>query len=218
MRKTLIILTTGLVALAISTAQAQTDNVNETESTIGIKGGMNLSSLTIDDDTDQNLKFGFHVGVFNKIPFSERFAIQPELLYSVKGLKYSYNNTSGVDGESDFNLHYLDMPVQLVFNLTDDFAFQFGPYVSYLVYAHVDTDATILDNFDVDEDEEIDRDNFHQFDYGLTAGMTFDLDPLLVGLNYNWGLNAVAKDGESAEKILGDAHNQVIQVFVGLKF
>jgi len=217
MKKIIIAFTifTGLVASMPAGAQEYSYREN---SAIGLKGGLNMSSLTIDENSDKNLKFGFHVGAFNKIPISDRFAIQPELLYSVKGLEYSYENTTGVDGESQFNLHYIDLPVLLVFNLAEDFSFQIGPYIGYLAHANVDTDATILNSFGINENEEIDRDNFNKFDYGLTAGMTFDLDPFLVGFDYSMGLNPVSRDDKSAKILLGDAKNRVIQVFAGLKF
>ena len=101
------------------------------ESHAGIKGGINLSSLTTDGNSDKNLKIGFHAGVYDKIPVGESFAIQPELLYSVKGIKLNYDDNTFADGETRFNLNYIDLPVKFVFNLSDDFEFQFGPYVSY---------------------------------------------------------------------------------------
>lgn len=183
----------------------------------GIKGGLNLSSLSTDGNDDKNLKLGMHAGVFTKIPLSEVFAIQPELLYSNKGMKINYDESATTDGESKFHLNYIDLPVKLVFNLAKDFEFQVGPYVSYLINAKTDTDAEILEYFDIDSEDELDRDHFHTIDYGLTAGLGFDMDPLIFGLNYNLGLNQVAKD-EGAENMLGDAKNMVIQVYVGIKF
>ena len=66
--------------------------------------------------------------------------------------------------------------------------------------------------------DELDRDHFNSLDYGLTAGLGFDLDPMIFGLNYNLGLNQVAKDDDVSHDLLGDAKNTVIQVYVGLKF
>jgi hypothetical protein len=200
-----------LLFIASSTVKAQ-------ESRAGIKGGLNLSSMTTDGNDDKNLKPGFHLGVFNKISTSESFAIQPELLYSVKGIKYDYDESVFADGETRFNLHYLELPVKLVFNLSEDFEFQFGPYVSYLIWANLDTDADVLDFFEIDSEDEIDRKRFNAFDYGLTAGLGFDLDPLIIGVNYNLGLNPVAKEDEPSREILGDAKNTTIMVSVGLKF
>lgn len=207
-----IILLSSLICLFISPA------VMAQESVTGLKGGINLSSLTIDDNNDKNMKIGFHAGVYNKIPISESFAIQPELLYSVKGLKLNYDDSSIADGDTKFNLNYIDVPVKLVFNLAEDFEFQVGPYISYLVSANIDTDAEVLSFFDVDSEDDIDRDNFHSLDYGISAGLGFDLDAIVVGFNYNLGLNQVAKDDEPSYDMLGDAKNSVIQVYAGLKF
>lgn len=183
----------------------------------GIKGGLNLSSLSTEGNDDKNLKMGFHAGVFTKIPISEMFAVQPELLYSGKGIKLNYDESAIADGESKFNLNYIDLPVKLVFNLSEDFEFQFGPYFSYLVNANVDTDGEFL-GAEIDSFDELDRDHFNSFDYGLSAGLGFDLDPMIFGLNYNLGLKQVAKDDDVSYDLLGDAKNMVIQVYVGLKF
>ena len=213
MRKNaMIVITTLLACLCIETT------VNAQESQAGIKGGLNLSNMTVDDNDDGNLKVGFHVGVFDKIAVSEVFAIQPELLYSEKGMKFNYDESVIADGDTKFRLKYIDLPVKLVFNLTENLNFQVGPYVSYLVKANADTDADVFDAIDVDSDDELDRDNFHSFDYGVTAGLGFDLDPIIVGINYDLGLNPVAKDDEAARDIIGDAKNTNIQVYMGFKF
>ncbi len=207
--KTIVLI--ALFALGLgSTSFAQ-------KSVTGVKGGLNLSSLSTDGNDDKNLKMGFHVGVFSKIPFSESFAIQPELLYSGKGIKLNYDESGVAEGDTKFNLNYIDLPVKLVFNLSEDFEFQFGPYVSYLINANVDTDAEFFGG-DINSVDELDRDHFNSLDYGLTAGLGFDLDPMIFGLNYNLGLNQVAKDDDVSHDLLGDAKNTVIQVYVGLKF
>lgn len=188
------------------------------ESQIGIKGGLNLSTLNIDNKNDKNLKAGFHAGVFTKIPLTESFAIQPELLYSMKGVKYSFEDNILADGRANFNLNYLELPVKLVFNLSEDFEIQFGPYVSYLINANVDTDADVLGFWKIDNNKELDRKNYNALDYGLSLGLGFDFDPLIIGFNYNLGLNPVAKEDKMSRKILGDAKNSVIQVYAGIKF
>ncbi len=188
------------------------------ESQIGVKGGLNLSTLNIDSKNDKNLKAGFHAGVFTKIPLTESFAIQPELLYSMKGVKYSFEDNILADGRANFNLNYLELPVKLVFNLSEDFEIQFGPYVSYLINANVDTDADVLGFWKIDNNKELDRKNYNALDYGLSLGLGFDFDPLIIGFNYNLGLNPVAKEDKMSRKILGDAKNSVIQVYAGIKF
>lgn len=183
----------------------------------GIKGGLNLSNMSTDGSSDDNLRPGIHVGVFNKIGFTEQFAVQPELLYSTKGLKMNYDDEAFADGESRFNINYIDLPVKFVFNLSEDFSFEFGPYVSYLLSSNIETDAEVLDYFDIDETDEIDRDNFNVWGYGLTGGLGFEMNPFIFGFNYQMGLSPVAKDDTDAEAMLGDAKNNVIQLYVGIK-
>ena len=188
------------------------------ESQIGVKGGVNLSTLSIDDNNDKNLKAGFHAGVFTKIALTESFAIQPELLYSMKGVKYNFEDNVLADGNANFNLNYLELPVKLVFNLSEDFEIQFGPYVSYLLNANVDTDAKVLGFWNVSGKEELDRENYNAIDYGLSVGLGFDFNPLIIGFNYNLGLSPVAKEDKLSRNILGKAKNSVIQVYAGIKF
>lgn len=193
-------------------------NLSAQNSDFGAKGGLNFSNMTVSGNNDENLKLGFHVGVFDKISISESFAIQPELLYSVKGFKYNFDNVVFADGEAKFNLRYIDLPVKLVYNLSPDFEFQFGPYVSYLLKAKVKTDAEVMDFFDIDSDGELDRANFRPIDMGLSAGLGFNLHPFLLGFNYNVGLTRVAKENRPAEEIIGDARNTVIQIYAGIRF
>ncbi|MCG6188339.1 porin family protein [Maribellus maritimus] len=209
--KKIVIITLSIILISGTALYAQ-------ESQSGIKGGLNLSSLTTDGNNDKNLKTGFHAGVYTKIPLSESFAIQPELMYSGKGIKLNYDESAFADGETKFNLNYIDLPVKLVFNLSEDFEFQFGPYVGYLINANVDTNAEVLDFWNIESNDELNREHFHSLDYGLTAGLGFDLEPLILGFNYNLGLNQVAKDDDASYDILGDAKNSVIQVYVGMKF
>ena len=207
-------LSTSLLLLLMvwgSTAIAQ-------ESSVGIKGGLNLSTISTDIGSDKNLKPGFHVGVFSKIEFSESFALQPELLFSTKGLKVNYDDNLIVDGETRFNNNYIDLPVYLVFNLSEAFQIQAGPYISYLISANVETDATVLGFFEIDSDKELDRKNFNAFDYGVSAGISFNLNPLVIGANYSLGLNPVAKENEPSRNMLGEGKNSVIQIFAAIKF
>lgn len=183
----------------------------------GVKGGANLASLSTNGNSDKNLKLGFHAGVFTKISLNESLAIQPELLYSGKGIKLNFDESAVADGDAKFNLNYVDLPVKLVFNLAEDFSIEVGPYVSYLLGANVDADAEVF-GADITSEDELDRDHFTTFDYGFTAGLGFDLDPMIIGFSYNLGLNQVAHDDDVAYDLIGDAKNRVIQACVGFKF
>ena len=209
--KKLLLITLSIILVFNTMLKAQ-------KSHTGIKAGLNLSSLTTDGNNDKNLKMGLVAGIYNKMTLGNSFAIQPELLFSSNGIKYNYDDNAITDGNTKFNLNYIQLPVKLVFNLSPDFEFQFGPYVGYLVNANVDTDAQVLDYFNINSQDEIDRDKFNNFDVGLSGGLGFDLAPLIFGFNYNIGLNPVAKKDEISRDMLGDAKNAVIQVYAGIHF
>jgi hypothetical protein len=99
----LLIFLLGLIAnLAIAqdtsnttysaTTTTQTETVKTSTARAGIKGGLNVSNLYVDDVDDENARFGFNVGLYAQLFSSEVFAIQPELLYSTKGTKTTYDN------------------------------------------------------------------------------------------------------------------------------
>ena len=89
-----------------NTVQAQ----NDTQTKFGIKGGLNLANLYIDEVNDENAKLGLHAGLWMKAPLGEFFAIQPELIWSSKGSRIAgYQNIPFAgDGEIRFNLNYVD--------------------------------------------------------------------------------------------------------------
>ena len=72
-------------------------------------------------------------------------------------------------------------------------------------------------NNDGDPDNEFDtqdRDNFDKWDYGLIGGIGFNLGKgAQLGVRYNYGLNEIANSGYAKQR-LGDAKNQVAQLYL----
>lgn len=173
----------------------------------GIKGGLNVSNLITDEVTDKNARYGFHAGVYGQLFANEGFAIQPELNFSTKGNKVSYN-FGIIDQETKFNLSYLDVPILAVFKLGDAAEIHAGAYWAYLVGANIDTDGDLGDDF-----RQLDRDNFDDWDYGLVGGIGFNLGDIQIGARYNYGLNTIARS-EGARRILGSTKNSVGQIYL----
>ena len=92
----LFIGTITVIVLSISTANAQ-------EARMGVKGGLNISNLYVDNVNDENSRIGLNVGLYGQILATDFFAIQPELLYTTKGSKNEYDGF--VDQEVKFNLN-----------------------------------------------------------------------------------------------------------------
>lgn len=155
----------------------------------GVKGGVNFSNLTSDDNDSNKVLTGVNFGLFAKLPITNSFAIQPEIYFITKGSELTYH-TVFVDGTGKFELNYIEVPLLAVINLTNNFNFQVGPYASYLVSSKVKNVTNVNFNFE----DNIDSGDFNKFDTGVIAGFGFDGKSLGFGVRYNLGLITVGKE------------------------
>jgi hypothetical protein len=172
----------------------------------GIKGGLNVSNLYIDEVDDENARFGFNIGLYGQLLSNEAVAIQPELLFSTKGARAQY--TGFVDQDATFNLNYLDLPVLAVIKAGDVAEIHFGPYFSYLVSSNIKYEGDLFNGTD-----EVDRDDLSSVDWGLSGGLGLNFGAVQVGARYNYGMVKIA-DSDGAQSVLGDAKNSNAQLYV----
>jgi hypothetical protein len=176
----------------------------------GVKAGMNVSNLYIGDNVhDENARIGFNGGFYGQILSSEAFAIQPELLYSTKGSRADYSGFF-IDQKVRFNLNYIDLPVLAVFKLGRSAEIHAGAYASYLLGANFDYDGNVNNGVD-----ELDRDHFKSYDYGLSGGFGLNFNAVQIGARYNYGLVAIA-DSNTARTYIGNSKNSVAQLYLAL--
>ena len=161
---------------------------NAQETKFGAKAGLNMSNLTGDANTDS--KVGFFVGGFAEIKLTDKFAVQPELLYSALGAK---------DDNDSYNLNYLLVPVMAKYFVTEQLSLEAGPQIGFLMSAKYDG-------------EDI-KDLFNSTDLGFNFGAGYDVtETINVGLRYSLGLSNVL-DSDFA-----DAKTSNIGLAVGYKF
>jgi len=201
----------ALCLLGAITTHAQESNVTR----FGVKGGANFSNFRVDDLEDNNVKVGLNLGLFMKLPVSEAVAIQPELLYSSKGAKLTYDNFVQGEGEYRFNFNYLELPVMGVFHIGDVFNIQVGPYISYLTSANI---KNMDDDLDIQDIADLDEGDFNRIDYGLAAGIGFDFNGFIVGARYTHGFKEVGESGSIAGEFTGNSKNSVGTIFIGFGF
>jgi opacity protein-like surface antigen len=161
-----IILTLGLVfAFGLTNAQ---------ETKFGIKGGLNNTNWTGDFDTDA--KTSFYLGGLVDITVSEKFHVQPELLYSSEG------------ASDDLGVSYLRLPIMAKFYVADGFSLQAGPELAFKIGA---------------EEDAVD-DSIKSLDYGLGVGAGYELTSgLFFDLRYNLGLANISEDDNFDIKNMG---------------
>ncbi|HMH33176.1 MAG TPA: porin family protein [Puia sp.] len=212
----IVLMTTMLFFCLHTQAQEQqTSAESNLRPKLGIKGGVNFTSLYVANVTDEHMKTGFNAGIFAKFPITTGFSIQPELLYSTKGAKDSYSNFAQGSGEYRFNLNYIELPVLAVVNLARHFNLHAGGYAAYLVGANVknvDNHGTITGA------TELNADNFHRWDLGIAGGLGFDVENFTIGARYNYGLSNIGKSGSLSGDLTQNSKNAGVSVYLGFGF
>ncbi|QNK78417.1 porin family protein [Winogradskyella undariae] len=178
-------------------------NVNAQEVTFGAKAGVNFATLGGDTEDLDGLT-SFHVGGVAEISFSEKFSVQPELLYSAQGASFE---ESGY--EETLKYDYLNLPIMAKYYVAEGFSVEAGPQIGFLLSSKYEMEYD-------GESEEVDNDDASSIDFGLNFGLGYKMDN---GLNfsarYNLGLSNVY-DGEDSDDY--SVQNNVFQVSVGYFF
>lgn len=199
MKKSILVIAMILMSTTFITAQESVQ--------FGAKGGVNFSSFSgdgYDDFVDPEERTSFHVGLVAEIPVSERFSIQPEVLYSGQG----YDIADVSDGDDiEFQLDYINVPVLAKFYLIEGLSIEAGPQVGFLVHEEIDFRPT-----DDGGDIELNSDDFHSVDFSIGLGLSYKFSNFFISGRYNIGMTDIYKE----EAI--DAKNSVIQAGVGFMF
>ena len=114
-----IVALTLILIMTIADAQAQKPI------RLGLRGGLNIATMGGDatEGSDISTRTGFMFGGFGIIDVSDVISIQPELRFSTKGAKQTYNASDflslGVaqDFEEKVKLTYLEVPVLVKFRI-----------------------------------------------------------------------------------------------------
>jgi len=181
-------------AVGLMSANAQTS--------FGVKAGVNLANGAGDVE-DAETKLGLHIGGFAEFMFTEKFAFQPELLYSMQGYKFEEDGA-----ELKTKLDYVNIPLIFKYYVTESLAIEAGPQVGFLVSAKGEIEAGgESEDFDIDE-------GYNSLDYGINVGLSYTLDMgVMFGARYYYG---IADIDDTSDDI--DEKNSVIQLSVGYKF
>lgn len=195
--------------LAIGTITATT-TVSAQGPLFGVKGGLNYSTLAVEEADDETSRIGYNFGLFARTAPEQAIGLQVELLYSTKGSTTNYSTLFGlIEQEVDFNLNYLELPVLASFRIGGIVDLQVGGYAAYLMSAKVKSSGDLGSGSD-----ELDRDNFNSMDFGVAGGVGFNLGPnAQLGVRYLHGLSTIA-DSDVADLVLGDSKNRCVQAYI----
>ena len=208
-----------LIALTIfGLTQANAQN-------FGFKGGYNYSSFNGEVAKDNTLKglSGFYVGALLELPLGDVLSLQPEVIYSRQGAAWEKDYNVPFWGKvalkNDLRLDYLNIPVMAKVNLGPLFL-QGGVQFGFLV-GKPETSSTVNGRRVT---EELDKDAYAAFDFGVGAGLGVNLSQhFFIEARYTQSLtNALDPDNKSLKNVrISDRNNfknAVLSVGLGVKF
>lgn len=170
--------------------------VGAQNSSLSIKGGVNMSNFYGDDLNDKSMKVGFHVGLGADFEFAPNIGIQSGLFYSAKGAEYTYSSA-----EVNVTANYLQLPVHVAYKIDvtpgTKVVLHAGPYVAYGLggKTKVNLGGTQLGSVDTFKDDSaIDAFNgLKRFDAGLGLGVGAEFGRILVDLGWDMGLTNLSR-------------------------
>ncbi|CAM1370518.1 porin family protein [Tenacibaculum xiamenense] len=191
--------------------------VNAQDIEFGAKSGLSFSNLNIKNafgaqsfDSSTN----FHFGGVVEFKLSEKFSVQPELLFSRQGNVAIFKGGTGVvmmDFEDKTRLDYLNVPVMLKYYFIKKISVEVGPQIGVLLSAKSIIDDKSIPG-DTQEKRDI-KDHIESIDFGVNFGVGSKLENgINFGLRYNLGVTDIVKSDENTLK------NRVFQVFLGYNF
>jgi len=154
----------------------------------GIKLGANytISSVSEKGPVKFDNKIGGNFGVFINYNISNKVKIRPELIYSIQNLDYEANLFNVIDSSTELKKgtqkeSYINIPLLLKYNFTENFSFLFGPQVGFIINSD---DRFIFENEVIIFDKAKDNLNLSG-NLGLSLKINEKIE---TELRYNFGL------------------------------
>jgi len=196
--------------------------------TIGLKGGLNFANMAVKSpETDipdfKNLT-GLTGGMFVSFKLGP-VAIQPEILYSRRGLSYHEYDDETVNVTGRFEVDYVEVPVLIKYGFLSGPVKPFvyaGPSFAYLLKAWQGYDVNNLTGDEPDyEYRYVMDENIKKTELAgvFGAGVDIRLPKVVLSLEgrYHLGLSNVFEPGEDAPDITSLKHKG-FSVLVGIGF
>lgn len=218
MKRLIITIFATVVVFTLSSASVSAQGL-----TAGLKGGMNIANLHGKDvkeleeemGVDFVSKMGFCAGGFITYNLNDMFAIQPELLFTMKGAK-AEREILGETVKVTMKLNYLEIPVLAKLSIPTPGNVRpslfVGPSLAIKLSSKFKTEIA-----GISEEEDIEE--LKSTDFGLVFGGGIDFGlgrgKLTVDARYTLGLTKV-HEPEEGEEI--DIKNGAISIMVGYFF
>lgn len=181
MKRLGIALAVAALAFGVNMSAQHFDNTR-----FGITAGVTSSSSKIKNVDTKSISL-FHAGVALEAPLGGGFAIQPEILYQVKGLSLDkWGDSTGNQIAEGFQtkVGFVEVPVQIQWG-PDLVAFRpYGfvePFIGYQISSNGKGEAKSLSK------------ELQKMEYGLSLGAGLDISHIQLSAKYFWNFGSVYK-------------------------
>jgi len=182
--------------LAIATVAPATAQMS-----YGVKAGVNYADVSFDGEVASSGRVGLLAGGFATIPLFGWLAVQPEVIYTVKGTAVDV-----ADIKSDLIVDYVEVPLLARISIRRKIYVAVGPSMAFRVRARSRTAfGGSTEEIDLKEDVE-------SFDLGVVGAAGIDLGRWVFDGRYTHGLSDI--DARDDAKM----RNRVLSVSAGIRF
>jgi len=197
----------------------------------GIMAGLNFADIRGEYVNFTKNKLGFVAGGFLEYSINDKFALQPEIKFTMKGskveMKFHFVSEYGEvysKTTAQLILNYLELPVLAKVKVPIEnikLILFFGTFIGInvgansrenYIYWEKDENGDIIyqESYNINEDIKSD---VNDIELGLIFGAGVNLSPFIIGFRYNLGITDIWKDSE------GDSvKNSVFSLMLGYSF
>jgi len=167
----------------------------------GVKAGVNYADVSFDGDVPSSARVGLLAGGFATIPLFGWFAVQPEVIYTVKG-----TSVEVADIKSDLIVDYVEVPLLARISIRRNIYVAVGPSMAFRVRARSRTAfGGSTEEIDLKEDVE-------SFDLGVVGAAGIELGRWVFDGRYTHGLSDIDVSDDAKMR------NRVFSVSAGIRF
>ena len=187
-------------------AQSASVNAAKPANRFGFTAGINSATFAGENLNNESGHTGFRIGGLLVFPMTPNFAIQPELIYTMKGSE----EDAGGGSTAAFKQNYVEVPLlgRYEFTTTSQFKplFYVGPSVSYSVSCGISGVSPGTSDLSCDDLAQQGGGHFYKVDLGLVlgGGVAFEAAGHLfsVTARYDHGFNKIEKQSSVYNRVM----------------
>jgi len=157
----------------------------------GVHADAGIGGFNGNDAKEIDFGMDFSIGATMVMPLAEKLSLNPQLLFAyraysqTKSFDDGFGETSSI--EADGTDMALEVPILFRYDIAPAIFVQAGPQLGYLLSSEMKAGSETVDVLN----------ERAKFEYGIAIGAGYKIsEALAVDLKYNFGLNAVDKDGD----------------------